>query len=64
MHTFTAYKINLDGTLSHRENLGHSELDEYMSRVYGKFPSVKVVRDTDGKEVVYTDNGIEWEKVA
>ena len=62
MHTFTAYKLNLDGSLSHRVNLGHYELDEHMFSVYGKFANVKVVRD-DGKSVVYTDNGEEWVRV-
>ena len=63
MHTFTSYKVNLDGSLSHRENLSHDEVSEYMHRVYGKFATVKVVRD-DGNSIVYTDNGAEWEKVS
>ncbi len=60
--TFTASKINLDGSLSHTENLAFDELDEYMERTYGKFASIRVGR-SDGKVVFYTDNGQEWVKV-
>lgn len=62
--TYSAYKLNLDGSLSHRENLGQAELDDWMDRVYGKFGSVQVVRDQTGMTVTYTDNGQAWEMIA
>lgn len=62
MTTFTFNKINMNGTLSHTENLSFSELDGFMLSAYGKFANVRVTRN-DGKFVSYTDNGQEWVKV-
>jgi hypothetical protein len=59
MFTYTFFKLNLDGSKSHRENLNADELDGFLASVYGKFATVLVER-SDGKQVVYTDNGSEW----
>lgn len=63
MKTFTAHKVNLDGSLSHKECLNHDELDGWMADKYGKFATVQVSCDQTGKTIVYTDNGIWWERV-
>lgn len=62
MLNFSVFKVNLDGSLSNRENLSHEELDGYIASVYGKFATIKVVASS-GKEVIYTDNGLSYEKV-
>lgn len=63
MKTFTAHKVNLNGSLSHKEHLAHNELDQWMADKYGKFATVQVTCDQTGKTIVYTDNGEKWEKV-
>lgn len=60
---FTAHKINLDSTLSHKEHLNNDELSEWMYSVYGKFASVRVQQDLTGVVIEYTDNGSEFEIV-
>lgn len=59
---FSVFKVNLDGSLSNRENLSHNELDSYINSVYGKFATIKVIA-SNGREVVYTDNGECYAKV-
>ena len=63
MATFTVYKVNLDGSLSHRENLGQDELDAWMIAKHGKYATVSVTHDQSGKTVLYTDDGQWWDKV-
>ena len=62
MFTYKASKVNLDGTLTTIDHLGHHELDEWMLWAYGKFATVSVAR-CDGKTAVWTDDGQEWDKV-
>lgn len=59
---FSVFKLNLDGSLSNRENLSHDELDSYIESVYGKFATIKVVA-SNGKAAVYTDDGERYAKV-
>jgi len=59
---FTVYKVELDGSLSHKEHLNADELDTWMSNIYGKFTTVKVIEDNSKKEIIYTDNGREFVK--
>ena len=59
MH-FTFFKKNLDGTLSHRENLNNNELDAFLIENYGRFANI-LIRRSCGAEVHYTDNGVQWE---
>lgn len=62
--SFTAYKLNLDGSRSHKELLNDRvELDDWLAATYGKFASVVVVNDATGKETTITDNGEAWAKV-
>jgi len=62
--TYTAFKLNLDGSLSHKELLNNvDELNEWLANVYGKFASVKVTQDQTGVERIFTDNGQNWEKL-
>ena len=63
MNTYSAYKINLDGSLSNRENLNHDELDSWVDSVYGKFASIRVFVDNSDFFVNYTDNGVEYVKI-
>jgi len=60
LHTFTAQKLNLDGSLNTIDQLGHFEVDEWMQWAYGRFATVRITRD-DGKAIIYTDNGDSWE---
>ncbi len=62
--SFSTYKVNLDGSLSHRQNLGFEELDPWMNKIYGHFATIKVVCEQTGQEIIYTDNGQEWEIVS
>lgn len=62
MLSFSVFKVNLDGSLSNRENLGQNELDSYIASIYGKFATI-LVRASNGVEVTYTDNGSFYEKV-
>lgn len=60
MFTFTAYKVELNGTLSNKEHLNFDELDYWMESKHGKFATVSIVRDQDSKRVTYTDNGVKF----
>ena len=64
LYTYSAFKLSLDGSLSHRENLNHDELDDWMARVYGKFASIQIRQDQTGKLITYTDNGESWEFIS
>lgn len=63
MFTFTAYKVELNGTLSNKEHLNFDELDSWMESKHGKFAIVAIVRDQDAKRVTYTDNGVKFVRV-
>lgn len=64
MMTYTAFKLNIDGSLSHKELLDDiGQVNEWMVRVYGKFASVRIIQDQTGKVREYTDNGVDWERV-
>lgn len=63
MNTYSAYKVNLNGSLSNRENINHDELDSWINSVYGKFASIRVFVDLSGVFVDYTDNGVEYVKI-
>lgn len=54
---FSAYTLETDGSLSHRENLATSELDAWMLSQYGKRATIKVIEDLTGRSVVFTDDG-------
>ena len=59
MFTFTAFRLNLNGSLSHREELNNeNELGDFLDRSYGVHANVIVVR-SDGNALTFTDNG-EW----
>lgn len=54
---YSAYTLNTDGSLSHRENLSNDELDVWMVSQYGKRATIQVVQDLTGRTVVFTDDG-------
>ena len=59
MFTFTAFKLNLNGELSHREELNNeNELGDFLAKSYGIHANLIVVR-SDGNAITFTDNG-EW----
>ena len=63
-HTFIVHKVNLDGSLSHKEYLNHlDELHTWLSEKYGKFATVKITSELSGKSAIYTDNGNDFEKI-
>ena len=60
---FEVFKVNLNGKLSHKENLNNlDELNTWMANVYGTFATVAIIKD-GGTKHIFTDNGLTWEKV-
>ncbi len=56
--SYTAYKVNMNGSLSNKEVLNNvDELNAWLVAVYGKFANVFVVQDQTGKSRHMTDNG-------
>jgi len=62
LKTFKVSKVQLDGSRSTLDHLGHFELDQWMHQAYGKFATIEVTEEATRKSVVYTDNGTNWEK--
>lgn len=62
MFHYTFHKVGLDGSLSNRAEINADELDVFMQTTARQFATVQIVR-SDGKGIVYTDNGQEWEIV-
>ncbi len=61
---FTAYKINLDSSLSHKEHLNDDEIGSWVyDYAYGKYTTIKVVQDLTNKFCIYTDNGNDFELI-
>ena len=61
-YTYTAYKLNLNGDLTHRENLNNlDELNEWLARVYGEFATVLIIQDQTSKKRILTDDGEWWD---
>lgn len=55
---YVAYKVNLDGSLSHKELLNNiDEVNEWLNKVYGKYATVRIVQEQTGKFRTLTDNG-------
>lgn len=62
--TYTAFKLNLGGSLSHKELLNNvDEVNEWLANAYGKFASVSVIQDQTGKRRNMTDDGVKWVSV-
>ena len=57
--TYTAYKLDATGKASNREELNADELDNFMLMSYGKFATL-AVRRSDGRTVIYSDDGQKW----
>ena len=51
-----AFRNNQFQTVDH---LGQDELDQWMGVAYGRWATVRVIEETTGKTVTYTDDG-EW----
>ena len=56
------YKLNLDGTLSHKEYMNNwDEVNAWMDTKLGKFANVKVVSERNPDDVMYfTDHNNSW----
>lgn len=64
MFTYTAHKVNLDGSLSCKELLDNVDgVNEWLATHYGKYATVQIVQDQTGKTRRWTDNGIAWESI-
>jgi hypothetical protein len=58
------YKVNLDGTLSHKEHMNNwDEVNTWLADKLGKFATVKIESESSDKEITLTDNGWDWEEI-
>ena len=59
------YKINLDGTLSHKEYMNNwDEVNTWLADKLGKFANVKVVSEKNSDDEMYfTDDGFGWVEI-
>ena len=54
-------KVNLDGSLSHKEYLNNvDELNTWLAEKDGKFATVRIESEKTGKVLIMTDNGFNW----
>ena len=61
---FIVYKVNLDESLSHKENLDSlDELNTWVADKYGEFATIKIIAVSLKRYVILTDNGKEFEKI-
>ncbi|MCS5549895.1 MAG: hypothetical protein NZ811_00055 [Gammaproteobacteria bacterium] len=62
---YTAYKVNLDGTLTKKEHLNDMlEIDEWLWRMYDNgVATVRVQKDSTNQVVIFTDNGERYTRV-
>jgi len=61
---FIVYKVNIDSSLSHKENLDSlDELNTWIADKYGKFATIKIIAVSLKAYVILTDNGKEFEKI-
>jgi hypothetical protein len=64
MKMFIVYKVNIDSSLSHKENLDSlDELNTWIADKYGKFATIKIIAVSLKAYVIMTDNGKEFEKI-
>ena len=60
MATFTVYRVNLNGGLSHKEHLNNvDELNAWMASSYGVHATIRIESDRSGNFIIMTDDG-EW----
>tara|TARA_R100001530_G_C4313021_1_gene153581 strand:+ start:76 stop:279 length:204 start_codon:yes stop_codon:yes gene_type:complete len=61
---FIVYKVNIDSSLSHKENLDSlDELNTWIADKYGEFATIKIIAVALKRYVILTDNGKEFEKI-
>lgn len=61
---FIVYKVNIDSSLSHKENLDSlDELNTWIADKYGEFATIKIIAVALKAYVIMTDNGKEFEKI-
>jgi len=61
---FIVYKVNIDSSLSHKENLDSlDELNTWIADKYGEFATIKIIAVALKRYVIMTDNGKEFEKI-
>ena len=59
-----ASKVNLDGSLSHKEYLNSvDELNTWLAEKYGKFVTVRIESEKTGRIVTMTDDGTDWDTI-
>jgi hypothetical protein len=64
MKMFIVYKVNIDSSLSHKENLDSlDELNTWVADKYGEFATIKIIAVALKRYVIMTDNGKEFEKI-
>ena len=57
-------KVNLDGSLSHKEYLNNvDELNTWLAEKYGKFVTVRIESEKTGRIVTMTDDGTGWDTI-
>ena len=62
---YTAYKVNIDGNLTNKENLNNQhEINDWMWRAYDNgVPTVRIQNDETGQFAIFTDNGEQYVRV-
>ena len=65
--TFTVCQLRLNAKgeyeVANKQHLNDFfEVEEWAYEVYGKFASIRIVCDQNGKVMEYTDNGEKWER--
>lgn len=62
--TFTVYRVNLNGKLSHKEHLNNvNEMLSWTENAYGKHVTIRVECDQRGTFNILTDNGQCFERI-
>jgi hypothetical protein len=63
--TYTVYRINLNGLLSHKEYLNDKvEVADWMNDAIGKHANVRIENDKTGEIRQFTDYAGTWDRIA
>ena len=64
IHTYTVYRVNLNGSLSNKEHLYNlDDLNTWIASVYGKHATILLVSDLTNVRITMIDNGEWFEKI-
>lgn len=65
MATYTVYRVNLNGTLSHKEHLNNKvEVADWMNAAIGKHAHVRIENDNTKEIREYNDYAGTWDRIA